>query len=45
MVYLSSTSGTGPYQFKASVTWKVSRHGSGDAKGDLPDEAFETTQD
>ncbi|MEU1021073.1 hypothetical protein ABZ366_02990 [Streptomyces sp. NPDC005904] len=45
MAYLRSTSGTDPYQFKASVTWKVSWNGTGGAKGDLPDGTFETTQD
>ncbi|MFH8485403.1 hypothetical protein [Streptomyces longisporoflavus] len=43
VTYLRSASGE-PYRLKAAVTWQISWHGTGGAKGDLPDGTFETTQ-
>jgi hypothetical protein len=42
--YLRATDGA-PYPLKASITWEISWHGTGDAHGDLPNGTFETTQD
>ncbi|WP_328335446.1 MULTISPECIES: hypothetical protein [unclassified Streptomyces] len=44
ITYLRATNGKA-YQLKASVTWQISWTGSGGANGDLPDGAFESTQD
>ncbi|MGW4373160.1 hypothetical protein ACWEJ7_05770 [Streptomyces albidoflavus] len=38
-------SGDAPYTLTASLTWEISWKGSGGAQGDLPDGAFETTQE
>ncbi len=38
------TSGDTPYQLQATITWKVSWTGTGNAGGNLPPGTFETTQ-
>ncbi|MEU6081004.1 hypothetical protein [Streptomyces sp. NPDC047108] len=45
ITYLRASSDSGPYELKASVTWKISWKGSGGTGGDLPDGTFETTED
>lgn len=44
ITYQRATDGE-PYQLTASITWEISWEGSGGTQGDLPDGAFETTQD
>lgn len=43
VTYLRATTGRGPYELKATITWKVSWSGSGDAGGVLPNGTFGTT--
>ncbi len=44
ITYLRASDGR-PNQLTASVTWKISWRGTGDAQGPLPDGTFETAQD
>ncbi|WP_431043804.1 hypothetical protein ACQUSR_19200 [Streptomyces sp. P1-3] len=41
--YLRSTSGTGSYELKATLTWEISWKGTGDTGAKLPDGTFGTT--
>jgi len=43
LTYLHSTAATGPFPFKATLTWQVSWTGSGNTGGTLPDGTFGTT--
>ncbi|MCX4549011.1 hypothetical protein [Streptomyces sp. NBC_01500] len=45
LTYLRASGDNGPYQLKATITWKISWTGTGGAGGDLPDGTFGTTQD
>ena len=42
LTYLHSTTATGPFPFKATLTWQVSWSGSGNTGGTLPDGTFGT---
>ncbi|MGP3922622.1 hypothetical protein [Streptomyces sp. 8N616] len=45
LTYLRASGDDGPYQLKATVTWKINWKGSGGTGGKLPDGSFGTTQD
>jgi hypothetical protein len=45
VTYLRATSNSGPYELKASMTWKISWEGSDGTRDGLPDGTFETTED
>jgi enoyl reductase len=43
LTYLHTTTNSGPYQFKATIRWKINWTGTGNTGGTLPDGTFGTT--
>lgn len=43
LTYLRATTSSGPYQLRATITWRIRWTGTGNAGGTLPDGTFGTT--